>query len=96
LTGPDPASSAIRLANEFGEVVVERVPTRNGARLRISVPASGRSILLCPLELEALTWQDHDLFSRLLQTPHGPEDLSPPPSSPQDESPPPSSPQDGP
>jgi hypothetical protein len=66
----------IRLANEFGEVVVERVPTRNGARLRISVPASGRSILLCPLELEALTWQDHDLFSRLLQTPHGPEDES--------------------
>jgi hypothetical protein len=33
------------------------------------VPASGRSILLCPLELEALTWQDHDLFSRLLATP---------------------------
>ena len=72
MSGPDPASSAIRLANEFGEVVVERVPTRNGARLRISVPASGRSILLCPLELEALTWQDHDLFSRLLHTPHGP------------------------
>ena len=43
---------------------MERVPTRNGARLRISVPASGRQILLCPLELEALTWQDHDLFSR--------------------------------
>ena len=77
MSGPDPASSAIRLANEFGEVVVERVPTRNGARLRISVPASGRSILLCPLELEALTWQDHDLFSRLLQTPHGPEAQSP-------------------
>ena len=67
----------IRLANEFSEVVVERVPTRNGARLRISVPASGRSILLCPLELEALTWQDHELFSQLLQTPHGPEDDGP-------------------
>ena len=82
----------IRLANEFGEVVVERVPTRNGARLRISMPASGRSILLCPLELEALTWQDHDLFSRLLQTPHGPEDESPcllqTPHAPEDESPP--------
>ena len=77
MSGPDPASSEIRLANEFGEVVVERVRTRNGARLRISVPASGRSILLCPLELEALTWQDHDLFSRLLQTPYGPEDESP-------------------
>ena len=73
MSDPDPASSAIRLGNEFSEVVVERVQTRNGARLRISVPASGREILLCPLELEALTWQDHDLFSRLLQTPHGPE-----------------------
>jgi hypothetical protein len=64
----------IRLANEFSEVVVERVQTRNGVRLRICVPASGRSILLCPLELEILTWQDHELFSRLLQTPHGPGD----------------------
>jgi hypothetical protein len=73
----DPAAGGpIRLANEFSEVVVERVQTRNGARLRISVPASGRSILLCPLELEALTWQDHELFSGLLQTPHGPEDES--------------------
>jgi hypothetical protein len=67
----------IELANEFTEVVVERVRTRNGARLRISVPSSGRQILLCPLELEALTWQDHELFSRLLETPHGPEDDSP-------------------
>ena len=72
--GPGPV---IRLANEFAEVVVERVQTRNGARLRISVPSSGHAILLCPLELEALTWQDHDLFSRLLQTPHGPEGGSP-------------------
>jgi hypothetical protein len=79
----------IRLANEFGEVVVERVPTRNGARLRISVPASGREILLCPLELEALTWQDHDLFSRLLQTPHGPEGESPEDGPPPDGQPPP-------
>jgi hypothetical protein len=65
---------AIRLANEFTDVVVERVLTRNGARLRIRVPASGREILLCPLELEALTWQGHELFSALLTTPRGPED----------------------
>jgi hypothetical protein len=70
----EPDEPVIELANEFTEVVVERVRTRNGARLRISVPSSGRQILLCPLELEALTWQDHGLFSRLLQTPHGPED----------------------
>jgi len=63
----------VRLANEFAEVVVERVQTRNGARLRISVPASGHEILLCPLELEALTWQDHEFFSRLLAAPYGPE-----------------------
>ena len=70
-------ADVIRLANEFSEVVVELVQTRNGARLRISVPSSGHEILLCPLELEALTWQDHDLFSGLLQTPHGPGDESP-------------------
>lgn len=70
MSGPEPV---IRLGNEFTEVLVERVQTRNGARLRISVPSSGHQILLCPLELEALTWQDHELFSRLLQTPNGPE-----------------------
>jgi hypothetical protein len=70
-----PAADAepIRLANEFTQVVVERVQTRNGARLRIYVPSSGREILLCPLELEALTWQGHELFAALLATPHGPE-----------------------
>jgi hypothetical protein len=70
---PEAGEPVIRLANEFAEVVVERVRTHNGVRLRISVPASGRQILLCPLELEALAWQDHELFSALLRTPHGPE-----------------------
>jgi hypothetical protein len=70
------SAGEIRLANEFTDVVVERVQTRNGARLRIAVPASGREILLCPLELEALTWQGHELFSALLATPQGPEDES--------------------
>jgi hypothetical protein len=65
---------AITLANEFSEVVVEPVQTRNGVRLRISAPASGRQILLCPLELEALTWQDHEFFTTVLATPHGPEE----------------------
>jgi hypothetical protein len=70
--GPDP-EHVIKLGNEFTEVVVERVRTGNGARLRIRVPSSGAEILLCPLELEALAWQDHELFSRLLATPNGPE-----------------------
>jgi len=64
---------AIEFGNEFTRVRVELVPTRNGARLRISVPASGRHISLCPLELESLTWQEPEFFSRLLATPFGPE-----------------------
>jgi hypothetical protein len=59
---------------EGARVVVEPVQTRNGVRLRISVPASGHQILLCPLELEALSWQDHEFFTKLLATPHGPEE----------------------
>lgn len=66
----------IKIANEFTEVEVDRVRTRNGVRLRIFVPSSGRQILLCPLELEALTWQDHELFSHLLATPGGPADAA--------------------
>ena len=70
-------NSKIRLGNEFSEVVVEPVQTRNGVRLRISVPASGHQIMLCPLELEALTWQDHEFFTQLLATPRGPEEEEP-------------------
>jgi hypothetical protein len=71
--GSVPAGGAIELGNEFTQVVVELVRTRNGARLRISVPASGRQIALCPLELESLTWQEPEFFSGLLATPFGPE-----------------------
>ena len=73
-SAPPAGEPVIRLANEFTEVVVERVRTRNGARLRIFVPSSGRQIMLCPLELEALPWQDHELFTVLLESPRGPED----------------------
>ena len=73
MTADAEPQAVIRLANEFTEVLVERVQTRNGARLRIRVPSSGHEILLCPLELEALAWQRHELFSALLATPHGPE-----------------------
>jgi hypothetical protein len=64
----------IEIANEFAAVVVRRVETRNGVRLRIESPRLQRSIDLDPLELETLTWQSHDLFSRLLADPFGPED----------------------
>jgi hypothetical protein len=73
-----PVGGAIEFGNEFTHVVVELVRTRNGARLRISVPASGHEVSLCPLELESLTWQEPEFFSRLLATPFGPESGPPP------------------
>ncbi len=46
------------VANEFAEIEVRRLDTRNGSRLLISAPRTGRSISLDALELEALTWQN--------------------------------------
>lgn len=67
-------SAEIRIANEYAEVLVHKVMTRNGARLRIRDVRSEREVLLCPLELEALTWQTPEAFSVMLSTPFGPED----------------------
>ena len=67
------ASEELELANEFAEVRVRQVMTRNGVRLEIVAPKLGTGIRLCPLELEALTWQTHESFSKALGTPFGPE-----------------------
>jgi hypothetical protein len=48
----------LTIANEFAEVVVRRVDTRNGSRLLISAPKTGRWITLDALEVEALTRQN--------------------------------------
>ena len=62
----------IELGNEFAEVQIRKIHTRNGVRLLISSPKSGHSIALCPLELEALTWQNQDSLSLLINNPYGP------------------------
>ena len=67
------SESKMELANEYAVVVVRRVETSTGVRLEIISPRLGTSIRLDPVELEALTWQSHDLFSKLLRTPFGPE-----------------------
>ena len=66
---------SITVANEFSEVVVRLVHSRNGARLLIDAPRAGRSIALCPLELEALTWQTPATFSAMMENPYRPLDL---------------------
>ncbi len=76
---PEPADPpraderAVELANEYASVVVRKIRTRNGVRLEISSPRLDRSICLCPLELESLTWQTPEVFSEFLRTPFGPE-----------------------
>ena len=72
--GVDAAAGAIRLANEFTTVEVRKVATRNGERLEICSRKLGFVVRLDPLELEALTWQEPLTFSRMLETPYGPED----------------------
>jgi hypothetical protein len=62
----------IRIGNEFSEISVRRVETRNGARLLIESPKSGQWVSLCPLELEALTWQNTATFSAMIGHPFGP------------------------
>src|SRR5882757_1756310 len=52
------AGEPLTVANEFAEVQVRRVDTRNGSRLLISAPRTGRWISLDALEVEALTWQN--------------------------------------
>jgi hypothetical protein len=66
----------IEIANEFAEVLVSKVQTRNGVRLRVRAPKGGREVLLCPLELESLTWQPPEVFSGFLATPYGPEETA--------------------
>jgi hypothetical protein len=66
-------SGTIELGNEFAFVRVRKVLTRNGERLEIEAPKTGRTIRLDPVELESLTWQDPSTFSSFLETPYGPE-----------------------
>ena len=53
-------------------VTVDKVYTRNGERLEIASPRLGFRIQLDPLELESLSWQTKESFSRFLQDPFGP------------------------
>ncbi len=62
----------ITIANEFTEVEVRRVDTRNGSRLLISAPKSGRSISLDALEVEALTRQNARTLAAMVGNTHGP------------------------
>ncbi len=62
----------VTIANEFTEVVVRRVDTRNGSRLLITAPRTGQWITLDPLEIEALTWQNARTLAAMVGNSHAP------------------------
>jgi hypothetical protein len=68
----EPVGPIIEIGNEFTIVHAQAVSTRNGMRLELRSPRMGFSIQLDPLELESLTWQTTETFSKLLETPYGP------------------------
>lgn len=60
------------VANEFAEVVVRRVDTRNGSRLLITAPRTGQWISLDALEVEALTWQNTRTLAAMVGNSYAP------------------------
>lgn len=65
----EPDSDWIEIGNEFANVLVRRVRTRNGSRLEIRSPKRELSVFLDATLLDALTWQTADSMSLLLETP---------------------------
>lgn len=62
----------ITIANEFTEVTLRRVDTRNGSRLLVTSPKSGQWISLDALEIEALTWQNAYTLAAMVGKLHEP------------------------
>ena len=61
-----PTDGPIVIANEFADVVVRRVETRNGVRLDIWSPRRGSRILLDAVALDCLSYQEPELITELL------------------------------
>ena len=66
-----PTAATIVIANEFVDVEVRRVLTRNGVRLEIYSPRRGTRVRLDAMILDALTWQRPEVFSDLLRSESG-------------------------
>jgi hypothetical protein len=61
-------SEPMIIANEFVDVEVRRVHTRNGVRLEIHSPRRGTTVRLDAMVLDALTWQQPETFSEMLRS----------------------------
>ncbi|MGI5490377.1 hypothetical protein [Microtetraspora malaysiensis] len=57
----------IVISNEFADVVVSRVRTRNGVRLDIWSPRRGSRIQLDAVELDCISYQPKEAFTEMLE-----------------------------
>lgn len=56
----------VLISNEFADVVVRKVMTRNGMRLEIWSPRRGSSVLLDAVALDCLSYSSPELITELL------------------------------
>jgi len=61
-----PDGEPIGIANEFTGVVVQKMLTRNGERLQVTVPKSGYRILLDAMQLEIISTLTPEAFTDLI------------------------------
>jgi hypothetical protein len=54
------------IANEFADVVIRKVETRNGMRLDIWSPRRGSRVQLDAVALDCLSYQEPELISQLI------------------------------
>lgn len=57
----------IVVSNEFADVVISQVRTRNGVRLDIWSPRRGTRIQLDAVELDCLSYQPKEVFTEMLE-----------------------------
>lgn len=65
------ASDYIDIDNEYANVRLRKVQTKNGSRLEIFSPKLGYRSYLDPVQLESLTWVPKKIFDKFLETPYG-------------------------
>lgn len=75
MTGDD--DPTIRVENDYSRITIRKVRTRCGERVEIESPATGHSIRLDPMELEGLTWQPKEMFSKLHANPYNADEPDP-------------------
>jgi hypothetical protein len=59
-------SGPIVIANEFADVVVKKINTRNGVRLEIWSPKRGSCIRFDAVALDALSYQEPEFITEIL------------------------------